>query len=172
MGTANFRLPVPTREGPRRNISVSRSVAHSMRLERSPAFFTVLGGFAAAWVSEAASAQTLEEADSAARSKHEALNGFAFVNATAPTPSAPTDDGPLIKAPTELSQDPEVVVMEELKVTPLMDRDLGVDIKKTRPLKAASHVKFGTGVHEKDFGKIRASAVTILYVPVLFGFSR
>lgn len=48
---------------------------------------------------------------------------------------------------------------------------LGVDIRKTRPTKATSVTKFGTGVREKDFGKVRAFAVTVLYVPILVGFS-
>ncbi|HEU5078819.1 MAG TPA: hypothetical protein VFT72_06380 [Opitutaceae bacterium] len=61
--------------------------------------------------------------------------------------------------------------MKELRITPLIDYDLAADIKKTRPLKAQSQVKYGTGVYQKDFGKVRASAMTILYVPVLVGVS-
>lgn len=120
-------------------------------------------------VFDVARAQTLEDSSRAARSRDNVLSGFSFVDASAPTEAA--DLGPLVKAPIESPQDSSVVVMDELKVTPLGDRDLAVDIKKTRPLNGASQVKYGTGIHEKNFGKIRASAVTILYVPVLVGFS-
>jgi len=34
-----------------------------------------------------------------------------------------------------------------------------------------NHSKFGTGVHEKDIGKVRISAVTVLYVPIFVKLS-
>lgn len=40
-----------------------------------------------------------------------------------------------------------------------------------KPKSSESHSKFGTGVHVKDFGKVRAYSVTILYIPILIGFS-
>jgi hypothetical protein len=130
----------------------------------------VLGGLAVAFIPAAVWSQTEDEADRAFRSKRAVLSGFSFVEASAP---AATDQGgpPTGKASAEALADPDVIQMKEMRVSPLVDRDLAADIKKTRPLKAQSHAKFGTGVYEKDFGKVRAAAVTILYVPVVVGIS-
>lgn len=46
-----------------------------------------------------------------------------------------------------------------------------LDLKKSKPLRAQSEAKFGTGVYAKDFGNVRVSAATILYVPFILDFS-
>lgn len=67
----------------------------------------------------------------------------------------------------------DVVVLPKVEVTsrPLAN-GLAEAIANQRPAtRPQNHSRFGTGIHEKDFGKVRASAVTIFYIPVLVGFS-
>jgi hypothetical protein len=62
--------------------------------------------------------------------------------------------------------------MKKFEVTDrIINWDLTKDIMKTRPLRAKTVSKWGTGVHEKDFGKIRAFSVTVLYIPIMVGAS-
>jgi hypothetical protein len=99
--------------------------------------------------------------------KRRALAGFSFDVKAKP-------DATQERAPEEPAEfrDPNVVQMETVQVTTsALDRDLAADVKKTKGLRGESHRKLGTGVVEKDFGKVRMSAVTILYVPILVGFS-
>lgn len=100
--------------------------------------------------------------------KRGALDGFSF---EAPAPPA-QQNPPSASGASVPAGDSDVVAMDPLRVTTTFwDKDLAADIRKTRPLKAKSEAKLGTGVYQKDFGKVRASAVTILYVPVMVGFS-
>lgn len=51
-------------------------------------------------------------------------------------------------------------------------RQLSAAINSPRAPKGPQNVsKFGTGIHERDFGKVRVSAVTIFFIPVLVGAS-
>jgi hypothetical protein len=96
------------------------------------------------------------------------LEGFVFE----PKPKPVDGDVILVERTAQAVVDPDAVVMEKLIVS---DRnlywDLASDIKKGRPAHAQSHAKFGTGVYEKDFGKIRAFSVNVLYIPILVGVS-
>ena len=68
--------------------------------------------------------------------------------------------------------DPAVVILPKVEVSSrVLDRRLPEAIANRRPPGPQNHSRFGTGIHEKDFGKVRASVVTILYVPVLIGIS-
>ncbi len=68
--------------------------------------------------------------------------------------------------------DPEVVLMPKVEVTSRrFDRDLPAAIANWRPTGPQNHTKFGTGIRQKDFGKVRASVMTIFYIPVGVGLS-
>lgn len=101
------------------------------------------------------------------RMRHQALAGFSFDEQAKPEATQELAR----EEPTEF-RDPNVVPMEAVQITTsALDRDLAADVKKTRSPHAESHRKLGTGVVEKDFGKVRMAAVTIFYVPILVGFS-
>lgn len=71
----------------------------------------------------------------------------------------------------QVEGDPEIVVLPKFEVkSPPLPRGLVAAVAASRPLEPQNKSKWGTGVHEKDFGKVRAYAVTVLYVPILFGF--
>ena len=96
------------------------------------------------------------------------LEGFVFEQKPKPIESTVV----LVDRSSQAAVDPDTVVMEKMVV---YDRnlywDLASDIKKGRPVHAQSHSKFGTGVYEKDFGKVRAACVTVLYIPIMVGIS-
>ncbi len=70
------------------------------------------------------------------------------------------------------TDDSEIVVLPDVEVTSrVLDRGLTAAIANQKPTGPQNHSKFGTGIHEKDFGKVRASVITILYIPVGFGLS-
>ena len=64
---------------------------------------------------------------------------------------------------------PEPVVLDRMSVVERSNhRQLAAAINSPRAPKGPQKVgKFGTGVHARDFGKVRVSAVTIFYIPVL-----
>lgn len=67
--------------------------------------------------------------------------------------------------------DPETVALPPFEVEALtVPRGLDQAIARapTLPKKPG---KFGTGVIQKDFGKVRMQAVTVLYLPIFVGFS-
>jgi hypothetical protein len=68
--------------------------------------------------------------------------------------------------------DSDIIVLPkyEVRSRPL-PRGLTEAIARSRSLGPQNQSKFGTGIHEKDFGKIRVSAITVLYIPVLVGLS-
>jgi hypothetical protein len=77
---------------------------------------------------------------------------------------------PVLVQPVET--DPDLVIMPQLEVRARpYDQGLPAAIANWRDPRPRNDTKFGTGVREKDFGKVRASVVTILYVPVLLNFS-
>jgi hypothetical protein len=66
----------------------------------------------------------------------------------------------------------EVVEMEKVVVSDAPAHNyipVRVEMRSTKPEKKRH--RWGTGVHEKDFGKVRAYSVTILYIPILVGLS-
>ena len=94
--------------------------------------------------------------------------------------SFPYDPGARAKSPEASAADqapqgaldPEIVLMPKVEVTSrVLDRGLTAAIANWRPTGPQNHSKFGTGIHQKDFGKVRASVITILYIPVGFGLS-
>ena|GEM_PF-4950388 len=100
--------------------------------------------------------------------KSAALREFTYV----PRETAESAAHPPGRAGTVTTVNPDAVVMDEVRVeSRFWDKDLVSDVQKTKRLKAHSETKWGTGVHEKDFGKIRASVVTVLYVPILVNAS-
>jgi hypothetical protein len=78
---------------------------------------------------------------------------------------------PALVAPQN-AVDPETVVMAKLEVRSRpIDHGLSEAIAKYRDPRPQNNRKFGTGVIEKDFGKVRMSAATILYIPIAIGIS-
>ncbi len=68
--------------------------------------------------------------------------------------------------------DSDVVVLPKVEVTSRrFDRDLPAAIANWRPTGPQNHTKFGTGIRQKDFGKVRASVMTIFYIQVGVGLS-
>jgi hypothetical protein len=66
--------------------------------------------------------------------------------------------------------DPEVVVLPKFEVrSRALDRDLPAAIANYKSTAPQNHSKLGTGIHEKDFGKVRLSCVTVLYIPIQVG---
>jgi len=64
------------------------------------------------------------------------------------------------------------VVMSKMEVTvSAYERNLPAAMANWRDPRPRNDSRFGTGMHQKDFGKMRASVVTILYVPIFFGLS-
>jgi len=72
----------------------------------------------------------------------------------------------------EVKNDSEIIVLPKYDVrSGPLPRGLTEAIAKARPLGPQNHSKLGTGIHEKDFGKVRFSAVTVLYIPIFVGLS-
>jgi len=96
------------------------------------------------------------------------LDGFHF---EAKEISLADRNSPILKA-TENVAEPDAVVLEKMVVKGRRRyKDLSTDVGRASPLRAQSQSGFGTGIHEKDFGKIRAYSLTILYVPIQAGIS-
>ena len=71
---------------------------------------------------------------------------------------------------SEDTADSDVVMLPEVAVNERpLPRDLNADIARWRSQQPQNHSRFGTGIHEKDFGKVRVSVPTILYLPVGLG---
>jgi hypothetical protein len=65
------------------------------------------------------------------------------------------------------SADSAVVTLPKITVNERpLPRDLGADIARWRSQAPQNHSRFGTGVHEKDFGKVRVSVMTLFYIPI------
>src|SRR4051812_45566787 len=87
-------------------------------------------------------------------------------------PKAAKEISPILVRAQPAPGDAEVVVMSQIEVTErVRERDLTAAIASWRDPGPRNDSRFGTGVHQKDLGKVRASVVTILYVPVFFGLS-
>jgi hypothetical protein len=89
-----------------------------------------------------------------------------------PVAQTSTEEPPAPILAPEVKIDSDIIVLPkyEVRSRPL-PRGLTEAIAKSRSFEPQNHSKFGTGIHEKDFGKVRFSAVTVLYIPVLVGLS-
>ena len=87
-----------------------------------------------------------------------------------PAVRAKSQEQPIPELAAYVEGEPEIIVLPkfEVKSRPL-PRGLVEAVAASRPLEPQNQSKLGTGVHEKDFGKVRAYAVTVLYVPIMFG---
>lgn len=124
--------------------------------------------WAIAFFLQAAVAQA-EDAPVRSRMRHAVLDAFPYrPPADAPAPRAvppPGSDG---------ETDPEIVVLPQYDVSAQsarMERNLARAIERSRGSGPINESRFGTGVHERDLGKVRAGATTILFVPVHLKFS-
>jgi hypothetical protein len=52
-----------------------------------------------------------------------------------------------------------------------LPRGLDEAVVKSQPDGLHNDIKLGTGVHVRDFGKVRMAVATVLYIPVYIGFS-
>lgn len=112
----------------------------------------------------AAVASRAEETSARVRLRETLVKDFPF---RAPTKPAATQ-----AAPTEAdaaSADPEVVVLPQLDVHgvhPRIERAEARAIERSVTLAPADTVTLGTGLRERDIGKVRIGTTRILYVPV------
>ena len=98
------------------------------------------------------------------------LEGFSY--RTSAREKGPEEISPVLVAAQPKVVDPDVVVMAKFETTSrAYERGLPAAIANWRDPKPQNNSRFGTGLHQKDFGKVRASMVTVLYVPILVGFS-
>jgi hypothetical protein len=73
---------------------------------------------------------------------------------------------------TRTRADPDVLLMPKFEVfADEVDRGLHEAILNYRDPRPINNTRFGTGLRQKDFGKVRAGVVTILYIPIMFGLS-
>ncbi|MEO6567294.1 MAG: hypothetical protein ABIO94_00915 [Opitutaceae bacterium] len=99
------------------------------------------------------------------------LEAFPY-NPSARAEPRPEHTSPILLRSQPAPVDPEVVVMANFEVSArAYERGLPEAIANWRDPRPRNDAKFGTGTHQKDFGKVRASMVTILYVPIFFGLS-
>lgn len=121
------------------------------------------------------SSSVLEESDQAHRAKVRLLIRDAIRETFPYDPAAHKENSGSVAAAEPSPQapaDPNVVLLDKYEVrSRAFERDLPIAIQRWRPSGPQNKTKFGTGIREKDFGKVRASMVTILYIPVLVGFS-
>ncbi len=96
-----------------------------------------------------------------------ALVSFTFKpDATEKTAATAVPDKPL---PTE---DSEILELEKVEVTDTyLNPGLESAVKQTAEAQPDTQRKLGTGVFGKNLGKVRMKAITVLYIPVLVGFS-
>ena len=94
------------------------------------------------------------------------------VSGAANAPEAATDrETTVVRYASEDHADP--IVLETMSVVERSNhRQLSTAINSPRAPKAPQNVsKVGTGIHQRDFGKVRVSAVTLFVSPVLVGAS-
>jgi hypothetical protein len=123
----------------------------------------------------AVSTSVVEESDNAHRAKVRLLIRDAIRETFPYDPAAPKENtgSALAGEPSpQANSDPNIIVLDNYNVrSRAFERDLPLAIQRWRPSGPQNKTKFGTGIRQKDFGKVRASMVTILYIPVLVGFS-
>jgi hypothetical protein len=110
------------------------------------------------------------QAKSSAKVRRAVLEPFSY-HPSAPQKSS-EQSSPVLVLPQQEAAEPDVVVMAKFEVAArAYERGLPAAIANWRDPKPQNDSRFGTGIHQKDFGKVRASVVTILYVPIVFGIS-
>jgi hypothetical protein len=123
----------------------------------------------------AVSSSVVEESDNAHRAKVRLLIRDAIRETFPYDPAAPKESTGAVsegEPSPQASSDPNTIVLDKYNVrSRAFERDLPIAIQRWRPSGPQNKTKFGTGIRQKDFGKVRASMVTILYIPVLIGFS-
>lgn len=68
--------------------------------------------------------------------------------------------------------DSDVVLLPKMAVNERpLPRDLGADIARWRSQAPQNHTRLGTGIHQKDFGKVRVGVMTLFYIPIAVGAS-
>lgn len=93
-----------------------------------------------------------------------ALAGFTY-SGTSEAVAAKTDEDPS-------QDDPNIVRLRKMEITASkVDATLDMAIKKYAGSKPESQRALGTGVIERDFGKVRMDTITVLYIPLQIGFS-
>jgi hypothetical protein len=87
-------------------------------------------------------------------------------------PETVTDrESTVVRYASDYRTDP--IVLDTMSVVERSNhRQLSAAINSPRPPKDPQNVsKFGTGIHQRDFGKVRVSAVTLFFIPVFVGAS-
>jgi hypothetical protein len=73
---------------------------------------------------------------------------------------------------SSIVNDPDTVYLPKFEVEdPPLPRGLAEAIAKSRFTGPQNKSRLGTGIREKDFGKVRASVVTVFYIPIFAGLS-
>lgn len=89
-----------------------------------------------------------------------------------PAMQAKSLDQPLPDLAPPVESDPEIVALPRFEVrSSRLPRGLEEAVEKSRPDGLHDDVKLGTGVHVRDFGKVRMAVATVLYIPIYIGFS-
>lgn len=66
----------------------------------------------------------------------------------------------------------DIVVLPKYEVrSASVTRGLTEEMVRSRPPGPINQHTFGTGVYQKDFGKVRVGVVTILFIPIQIGMS-
>ncbi|MEO7414585.1 MAG: hypothetical protein ABIZ81_14645 [Opitutaceae bacterium] len=110
------------------------------------------------------------QAKSSAQVRAAVLEGFSYGSSV--LEKRREQSSPVLVLAQPEPNDSDVVVMANFEVAArVYERGLPAAIANWRDPSPQNDGRFGTGMHQKDFGKVRASVVTILYVPILFGIS-
>ncbi|MGC4074333.1 MAG: hypothetical protein QM760_17835 [Nibricoccus sp.] len=73
---------------------------------------------------------------------------------------------------SSIMNDPDTVYLPKFEVEDRpLPRGLAEAVEKSRFAGPQNNTQLGTGIREKDFGKVRASVVTVLYIPIFAGLS-
>jgi hypothetical protein len=89
-----------------------------------------------------------------------------------PVASPSNQEQPASDPTPRVESDSETIVLPKYDVRSRpLPRGLNEAVAKSRPMGPQNHTKFGTGIQEKDFGKVRLSAITVLYIPIGVGLS-
>jgi hypothetical protein len=71
------------------------------------------------------------------------------------------------------SDESDAVILERITVVDTYDfRELEKAVNSPHPPKGPQNTrKFGTGIRQRDFGKVRLSTVSVFYIPIFIGAS-
>jgi hypothetical protein len=96
---------------------------------------------------------------------------FRYDPGTYVRPTTPEHLSPALRAP-QAASDPAVVLMPKFEVRSRpIDYGLPEAIARYKDPRPQINRKFGTGIYQKDFGKVRMTTSTIFYIPFFVGFS-